>query len=49
MRELRAAHGPVTDAEIATLWTDETQLARAVSGLLADGLAVSTTAGYLLP
>ncbi|KQO99585.1 A/G-specific adenine glycosylase [Leifsonia sp. Leaf264] len=49
MRELRAAHGPVTDAEISTLWPDEAQLARAVSGLLADGLAVSTTAGYLLP
>ncbi|MET1015443.1 MAG: A/G-specific adenine glycosylase [Leifsonia flava] len=49
MRELRAAHGAVTDAEIATLWTDEVQLARALTGLLADGLAVSTASGYVLP
>jgi A/G-specific adenine glycosylase len=51
MRELRAAHAPVTDAELSALWTDEVQLARALAGLLADGLAVRDPAGegYLLP
>jgi A/G-specific adenine glycosylase len=53
MRELRAAHVPVTDAEIATLWPDAVQRDRALAGLLADGLAVVSPApdapGYLLP
>ncbi|WP_424976901.1 A/G-specific adenine glycosylase [Labedella endophytica] len=53
MRELRAAHTPVTDAEIATLWPDQTQRDRALAGLLADGLAVRSPTpdapGYLLP
>jgi len=49
MRELRGAHMPVSDAEIAGLWPDAAQLDRALSGLLADGLAVRDTAGYVLP
>jgi len=49
MRELRAAHVPVTDAELAALWPDAVQLARALAGLLADGLAVRDGAGYVLP
>lgn len=53
MRELRAAHVPVTDAEIDSLWSDATQRDRALAGLLADGLAVRSPTpdapGYLLP
>ncbi|HEY0249776.1 MAG TPA: A/G-specific adenine glycosylase [Gryllotalpicola sp.] len=49
LRELRGAHVPVTDAELAGLWPDAAQLARAVDGLLADGLAVREGAGYVLP
>lgn len=53
MRELRAAHVPVTDAEIASLWPDPIQRDRALAGLLSDGLAVRSPSpdapGYLLP
>jgi A/G-specific adenine glycosylase len=49
MRELRGAHVPVTDAELAGLWPDAVQLARALAGLLADGLAVRQGSGYALP
>jgi A/G-specific adenine glycosylase len=49
LRELRAAHAPVTDAELAALWPDAAQLARAVQGLVSDGLAVRERAGYVLP
>jgi len=49
MRELRGAHVPVSDAEIAALWPDAAQLARAIDGLLADGLAVRDSEGYVLP
>lgn len=50
MKELRAAHKPVTAAEISTLWADAAQRERALSGLLSDGLAVaSTQGGYTLP
>ncbi|MFC4243060.1 A/G-specific adenine glycosylase [Gryllotalpicola reticulitermitis] len=49
MRELRAAHIPVTDAELAGLWPDAAQLTRALDGLLADGLAVAADGGYTLP
>ncbi|TAM67639.1 MAG: A/G-specific adenine glycosylase [Microbacteriaceae bacterium] len=49
MRELRAAHRPVTDTEIASLWADATQRNRALDGLLADGLAVPAQGGYVLP
>ncbi|ROQ63929.1 A/G-specific DNA-adenine glycosylase [Rathayibacter sp. PhB152] len=50
LAELRAAHGPVTAAEIASLWPDAEQRDRALAGLLADGLATGTPDdGYLLP
>jgi A/G-specific adenine glycosylase len=51
MRELRAAHAPVTRAELTPLWGDAEQLDRAISGLVADGLAVAVADhdGYALP
>ncbi|MFE6963617.1 A/G-specific adenine glycosylase [Agromyces sp. NPDC057679] len=49
MRELRAAHRPVTRAEIVRVWADAGQLERAISGLVADGLAVETPEGMTLP
>ncbi|OOB89622.1 A/G-specific adenine glycosylase [Rathayibacter sp. VKM Ac-2630] len=50
LAELRAAHRPVTAAEVGSLWSDAEQLERALSGLLADGLATgSPDEGYLLP
>ncbi|TFD89378.1 A/G-specific adenine glycosylase [Cryobacterium lactosi] len=45
MAELRATHHPVTDAEIEGLWPDAVQRSRALAGLLADGLAVTTEPG----
>lgn len=47
MRELRATHRPVAAPEIAGLWPDAAQLARAVDGLVADGLAVVDADGGL--
>lgn len=49
MAELRAAHLPVTPAEIEGIWADAVQRERALTGLLADGLAVETAEGYVLP
>jgi A/G-specific adenine glycosylase len=50
MAELRSAHRPVTDAELASVWTDETQRERALAGLIVDGLAVPAVhGGYTLP
>ncbi|PJJ61520.1 A/G-specific adenine glycosylase [Compostimonas suwonensis] len=50
MAELRAAHVPVSHEEIGRLWPDAAQLARALAGLLADGLAVpSPQGGITLP
>lgn len=50
LAELRASHGPVSAAEIATLWPDAEQRERALAGLLLDGLATGTADdGYLLP
>lgn len=50
LAELRAAHGPVTAAQIETVWTDADQRSRALAGLLADGLATGgPDEGYLLP
>lgn len=50
MKELRAAHKPVTSAEIDTVWPDAAQRERALRGLIADGLAVaSAEGGYTLP
>ncbi|MCD5347595.1 A/G-specific adenine glycosylase [Agromyces sp. S2-1-8] len=49
MRELRAAHRPVTRDELSVVWADRGQLDRAVSGLVADGLAVEVDGGLALP
>jgi A/G-specific adenine glycosylase len=50
LAELRAAHRPVTAAEVQSLWPDAEQLDRALAGLLADGLATGSPGdGYLLP
>lgn len=49
MAELRAAHKPVTDTEIVTLWPDATQRDRALAGLLRDSLAIRAQGGYTLP
>ena len=49
MAELRAAHVPVSAAEIGSLWPDAVQRDRALAGLLADGLAVEQEQGYVLP
>ncbi len=49
MRELRATHRPLEPDEIVVLWPDATQRDRALKGLLADGLAVASQGGYLLP
>jgi len=47
MRELRAAHRPVTGGELASVWPDAAQLERAIGGLVADGLAVADDGGAL--
>jgi A/G-specific adenine glycosylase len=49
MAELRAAHVPVSSDEIDSLWPDAPQRERALTGLLADGLAVEREQGYVLP
>lgn len=50
MAELRASDVPVTPAEVAMVWPDADQLARALASLLRDGLAVGDDAsGYQLP
>lgn len=49
MAELRASEVPVTPAEIDAVWPDAAQLARALSGLLADGLVVRVEGGFELP
>jgi len=50
MAELRASDVPVSSAEIETVWTDDGQRARALAGLLRDGLATgSPDEGYRLP
>jgi A/G-specific adenine glycosylase len=49
MRELRAAHRPLTRSELAPVWADAEQLDRAVTGLISDGLAVSDDEGLRLP
>jgi A/G-specific adenine glycosylase len=50
MAELRSTHRPVTEDEITTLWPDSAQRARALAGLLVDGLAVvAEQGGYVLP
>lgn len=49
LAELRASDVPVTAVEIAQIWPDAEQLNRALSGLLADGLAVRKDADFELP
>lgn len=49
MRELRAAHRPITRPELAGVWEDAAQLDRAVAGLVADGLAIADDDGLRLP
>ena len=49
LRELRAAHHPVGRDELASIVTDPARLARAIDGLVADGLAVAEGDGLRLP
>ncbi|GAA1056421.1 A/G-specific adenine glycosylase [Agromyces luteolus] len=49
MRELRAAHRPVAPRELADVVAEPGRLARAVDGLVADGLAVRVEGGLALP
>ena len=50
LAELRASDVPVHALELETVWADGLQCARALVGLLADGLVVGTPAdGYELP
>ncbi|AMM22452.1 adenine glycosylase [Frondihabitans sp. PAMC 28766] len=50
MAELRASDIPVTAAEIEAVWPEPVQRARALAGLLRDGLATGTARqGYTLP
>ncbi|MBM7504360.1 A/G-specific adenine glycosylase [Agromyces aurantiacus] len=49
MRELRATHRPVPRDVLAGLLADDARLARALDGLVADGLAVATADGFALP
>jgi A/G-specific adenine glycosylase len=49
MRELRSAQAPMAEAELERVWPDAEQFARAISGLLDDGLAVRAHDGYELP
>lgn len=49
MRELRAAHRPVSRAELAGVWADEAKLDRAIATLVGDGLAVQVADGFALP
>ena len=50
LAELRASDVPVALAEIEPVWADDAQFARALAGLLQDGLVVGTPLdGYELP
>jgi A/G-specific adenine glycosylase len=49
VRELGAVHRPLTSSELEPLWPDAAQRERALAGLLADGLVVSTEDGFALP
>ncbi|HEY0559331.1 MAG TPA: A/G-specific adenine glycosylase [Frankiaceae bacterium] len=46
---LRGADAPVAADALAAVWDDAVQRDRALAGLVADGLAQRTTAGYQLP
>ncbi|WP_430646151.1 A/G-specific adenine glycosylase [Agromyces sp. GXS1127] len=49
MRELRGAHRPVAHDELAGVVEDPERLARAIDGLVADGLALRVDDGFALP
>ena len=49
LKELRASDVAVTQAEIDTVWPEPVQRARALAGLLADGLVVASDGGFELP
>lgn len=49
MATLRAAHGPVDDDALAAAWPDAEQRARALAGLVADGLVARVPGGHALP
>lgn len=49
LAELRSSDVPVSAAELRSASEDDTQRARALAGLLADGLAVEVDGGYALP
>jgi A/G-specific adenine glycosylase len=46
---LRETHAAVPKTRLDAAWADEAQRARALAGLLADGLVVSGPGGYALP
>ena len=50
LASLRASPGPIDSAHLETLWPDALQRARALDGLMTDGLVVGTPdSGYALP
>ncbi|GAA1514851.1 A/G-specific adenine glycosylase [Agromyces terreus] len=49
MRELRAAHRPLTRAELDATWPDASRLDRVIATLVHDGLAVAGPDGFALP
>ena len=49
LRELRASDVPVTHAELEMAVTDAARRARALTGLVADGLIVPVEGGFALP
>ena len=49
LKELRASDVAVTQAELDTVWPEPEQRARALAGLLADGLVVAVDGGFELP
>jgi A/G-specific adenine glycosylase len=49
LRELRGSDTPVPGTIITALWPDAEQLARAVEGLIRDGLVTREGTGYALP
>jgi len=46
---VRHSSGPVSESAVVQLWSDQVQLARALSGLLADGLLVEIEAVARIP
>jgi A/G-specific adenine glycosylase len=49
MAVLRAAHSVVPAGRLDAAWADAVQRARALDGLVADGLVEPTADGYRLP